>query len=49
MADTFRDFIPEGEDTDGLGDGFRDFVPAKPKPVAKPELKPTLKPEEKKK
>lgn len=45
MPDTFRDFIPEGEDTDGLGDGFTDFVPAKPKP----EVKPTPKPEEKKK
>lgn len=33
---TFRDFIPEGEDTDGLGNGFTDFVPLKEKPVEKP-------------
>lgn len=27
MADTFRDFIPAGEDLGGQGSGFTDFVP----------------------
>lgn len=34
----FRDFIPEGEDTGALGNGFKDFVPPK-KPVFAPAKK----------
>ena len=33
--DTFRDFIPAGEPTDGTGAGFTDFVPS-------PEIKPVV-------
>lgn len=27
MVDTYRDFIPAGEDTGALGNKFQDFVP----------------------
>lgn len=47
---TFRDWIPEGEDTGAIGkDGFQDFVPApEPKPQVIEETKqpePVVKPE----
>ena len=41
MVDTYRDFIPAGEDTGALGNKFQDFVP----PI-KPELKKEVKVEE---
>jgi len=34
MVDTYRDFIPAGEDTGAQGNVFKDFVPP-----AKPEVK----------
>ncbi len=35
-----RDFIPEGEDTDAAGHGFRDFVPEPVPEAPKEEPKP---------
>lgn len=45
MASPYRDFIPEGEETDGLGNGFTDFVPAREPTIEKKEeeKKPTPK------
>ncbi len=34
MASAFRDFIPAGENVDGLGRGLTDFVPEKTKTEA---------------
>lgn len=37
-SSTFRDFIPDGEDLGGLGNGFTDFVPTKkPEYIAEEE------------
>lgn len=47
MATSFRDFIPEGEDTGAQGNGFQDFVPPKePQKVILPEETPVT-PQEK--
>lgn len=44
MAGTYTDFIPEGADQGGLGNGFTDFVPT-PQPQRQPEA-PQPEPEE---
>lgn len=33
----FKDFIPEGQDTGGQGDGFKDWVPSSPEDTARIE------------
>jgi len=38
MVDTYRDWIPAGEDPGAQGNDFTDFVPA-PKPTVKEESK----------
>lgn len=40
MSDTFKDWIPEGQDTGAIGDGgYQDFVPAPgPKPQVVQEI-----------
>lgn len=38
MVDTYRDFIPAGEDTGALGNKFQDFVPPQV-PQKKEEIK----------
>jgi len=53
MSDTFKDFIPDGEDTGAITkDGFQDFVPTpEPKPqtitevvIEQPQPEPTPEP-----
>lgn len=40
MADVYRDYIPEGEDTGALGSGFKDYLPpATPQPQPVEEVK----------
>lgn len=54
MSDTFKDWIPEGQDTGAIGDGgYQDFVPApEPKPqtvepiVEQPQVEPVEVPSE---
>lgn len=50
MSDTFKDWIPEGQDTGAIGDGgYQDFVPApEPKPQVVQEIiqpEPVVEPE----
>lgn len=46
MADSYRDFVPAGEDAGALGNKFTDFVPEhKPQPVKVPEETVEVKPE----
>lgn len=37
MADTFRDWIPAGEDTGAQGNVFKDFVPPTPETKVEPK------------
>lgn len=44
MSDTFKDWIPEGQDTGAIGDGgYQDFVPApEPKPQVVEVVEPVI-------